>query len=183
MRKPRFKPSIDRLEKRDVPATWGIPWPDAPHLTLSFVPDGTSIEGQPSQLFRKLDAQLGAGHWESSILDAFQTWAKNSNINIGVVPDGGQPEGTLGPAQGDPRFGDIRVSAAPLPPGVVAVTSPFDPGTGTTSGDLILNSSYDFDSKGKDSYDLFTVALHEAGHSFGFADSQDPSSFMYDVYG
>ncbi len=144
------------------------------------MPDGTRVQGQSSQLFSKLDSQLGAGHWETAILDAFQTWAENSNINVGQVADGGQPEGIAGPAQGDARFGDIRISAIPLPADVAAITSPYDPGTGTISGDMILNSNDDFSSAS--GYDLFTVALHEAGHVFGFADSSDPTSFMYDVY-
>lgn len=180
LRKQTRRPRLEALERRDVPATWGIPWPQADHLTLSFMPDGSSVRGQASQLFGTLDAQLGAGKWESAILDAFQTWAANSNINVGQVADGGQPLGVAGPAQGDARFGDIRVSAVPLPAGVVAITAPHDPGTGTVSGDMILNSNADFGSAA--GYDLFTVALHEAGHSFGFADSGDPSSFMYDVY-
>ena len=171
---------IENLERRDVPATWGIPWPEAQHLTLSFVPDGTSVEGQSSQLFKTLDSQLGAGKWEATILNAFQTWAENSNINIGLVADGGEPLGTTGAAQGEPRFGDIRISAAPLAQGVAAITSPYNPSSGTLSGDMILNSNDNFTSQS--GYDLFTVALHEAGHVFGFADSSSPSSFMYNVY-
>ena len=171
---------LEALERRDVPATWGIAWPDAQHLTLSFVPDGTAVEGQSSQLFGTLNFQLGTGNWESTILNAFQTWAVTSNINVGQVGDGGQAEGVAGPAQGDARFGDIRVSAIPLPAGVVAITSPYDPATGTFSGDMILNSNDNFNSS--TGYDLFTVALHEAGHVFGFADSSNPSSFMYNVY-
>ena len=174
----RFHP--EPLERRDVPATWGVPWPQAEHLTLSFMPDGSSVDGQSSQLFQLLDGQLGAGKWEQTILDAFQTWAENSNINIGQVADGGQPFGVAGPTQGDAQFGDIRVSAIPLPAGVVAITSPYSAGGGTAAGDMILNSNLSFNSG--PGYDLFTVALHEAGHSFGFADSPDPSSFMYDVY-
>ena len=174
------RPNLEHLERRDVPATWGIAWPEAQHLTLSFVPDGTSAQGQSSQLFQKLDAQLGAGKWESSILNAFQTWAENSNINIGQVADGGQPLGTAGAAQGDPRFGDIRVSAIPLPSSVAAITAPYDPSTGTFSGDVILNSNDNFSTQS--GHDLFTVALHEAGHVYGFADSSDRTSFMYDVY-
>ena len=116
-RKRTRRPSLEALERRDVPATWGVTWPAADHLTLSFMPDGASVNGQSSQLFQTLDGQLGAGKWEAAILGAFQTWAENSNINIGQVADGGQPEGVAGPAQGDARFGDIRVSAVPLPAG------------------------------------------------------------------
>lgn len=174
----RARPNLEGLERRDVPATWGIPWPEAQHLTLSFAPDGTQVDGQSSQLFGKLDGQLGAGSWESTILGAFQAWAVNSNINVGEVADGGQPFGTAGPPQGDPRFGDIRVSAIPLPAGVAAITAPYDPATGTFSGDMILNSTTDFSSR--TGLDLFEVALHEAGHTFGFGDSPNPSSFMYD---
>ncbi|HEY2157433.1 MAG TPA: matrixin family metalloprotease, partial [Isosphaeraceae bacterium] len=84
--------------------------------------------------------------------------------------------------QGDARFGDIRISAAPLSPGVVAIGTPYDPSTGTLSGDIIINSNADFNPSDPGSYDLYTVVLHEAGHVFGFADSPDPSSFMYNVY-
>jgi hypothetical protein len=47
---------IERLEERAVPATFGVPWADPSRLTLSFAPDGTSVAGQPSALFKTLDA-------------------------------------------------------------------------------------------------------------------------------
>jgi hypothetical protein len=173
---------MEGLEMRDLPATWGIPWADPQHLTMSFAPDGTNAFGQPSTLFHQLNGQLGTGTWESTILRAVQTWASEGDINVGLVSDGGEPIGTAGAAQGDPRFGDIRISAAPLSPGVVAVGTPYDPSTGTLSGDIIINSNADFNPSDPGSYDLYTVVLHEAGHVFGFADSPDPSSFMYNVY-
>ncbi len=176
------RPRIEMLEDRRVPATWGVPWADPQHLTASFVPDGTMARGQSSQLYQSLDAELGVGNWEPTILRALQTWAVNSNINVGLVADGGQPLGIAGPAQGDARFGDIRISAEPLPADVVAITSPYSPAYGTTSGDIILNSNDDFNPADPGSYDLFTVALHEAGHVFGFADSTDPANFMYNLY-
>ena len=37
------QPQLETLEDRTVPVTWGNPWPDALHLTLSFAPDGTNI--------------------------------------------------------------------------------------------------------------------------------------------
>ena len=109
--KRRHRLHIESLEDRRVPATWGIPWADPQHLTASFVPDGTAVPGQTSHLFQTLDSQLGAGKWESTILKALQTWAVNSNINVGLVADGGQAVGIAGPAEGDARFGDIRISA------------------------------------------------------------------------
>ncbi len=87
-----------------------------------------------------------------------------------------------GPAQGDARFGDVRIAAEPLPADVVAITTPHNPAYGTMSGDIVLNSNLDFNPKDLGSYDLYTVALHEAGHVFGFADSPDPANFMYNVY-
>ena len=179
-RKRRLR--VEWLEDRRVPATWGIAWPDPQHLIASFVPDGTSARGESSQLYQTLDAEVGVGAWEPKILGALQTWAVNSNINIGLVADGGQPLGVAGPAEGDARFGDIRISAEPLPSDVLAITTPYSPAYGTNSGDIILNSNVDFNPNDPGSYDLYTVALHEAGHVFGFADSTDPTSFMYNVY-
>jgi len=179
-RRARF--SVEGLEDRNLMATWGMPWVDPQHLTLSFTPDGTSVAGGQSQLFQTFDTELGAGNWEKTLLKGVQTWAANANINVSVVGDGGEAIGSPGPAQGDPRFGDIRVAAAPLATGVLATSSPYDPSMGTFSGDLILNTSYDWNPADAGSYDLLTVALHESGHLFGFADSSDPTAFMYNVY-
>ena len=176
------RPRIESLEARQVMATWGVPWADAQHITASFVPDGTSARGQSSALYQTFDSQLGRGNWQAPILKAIQTWAQNSNINVGLVADGGQPLGVAGPAQGDARFGDVRIVAEPLPADVVAITTPYNSAYGTMSGDMIFNSNLDFNPKDAGSYDLYTVALHEAGHIFGFADSSDPANFMYNVY-
>ncbi len=178
----RNRLAFESLEARDLPATWGIPWADPQHLTVSLAPDGTDVFGQSNTLFKVLDSQLGAGNWEATVLRAVETWASGANINVGLVSDGGEAIGTAGPAQGDPRFGDIRISAAPMAAGVLAVGTPYDPSTGTLSGDIILNSNVDFNPDDSGSYDLYTIVLHEAGHVFGFADSSDPSSFMYNVY-
>jgi hypothetical protein len=176
---------FEALEDRSLPSTFHIPWADPNHLTLSFAADGTGTPLGANSLSATL-AQTGGttAEWQRVILRAFQTWAANANIDIGLVADGGQAFGALGAVQGDRRFGDIRVGAAPLSPKVVSNTSPFS-WTGTTfSGDMILNSRHSYSLAGQPgAFDLFTVALHEAGHSFGLPDqSTDPTSVMWAWY-
>jgi hypothetical protein len=167
---------VESLESRDTPTVFGTPWPDGEHLTLSFAPDGTSISGAPSNL-QQLLSQLGPQS-EYDVLESFQTWAVNANLNIGLVSDNGAAFGTGRAVQGDQRFGDIRIGGIPLASDVIAITTPytlFD----ESSGDVVVNTAAGFGSNG---YDLSTVLLHEAGHAFGLPDNNDPASVMYTYY-
>src|SRR5947208_3118526 len=131
----------EQLEGRDVPATFGTPWPDPSHLTASFAPDGTAADGTPSALFQAFHAAMPAANWQLEILKALQTWAVQTPINIGIVADGGQAIGSGGAIQGDSRFGDIRLYGRPLAPDVAALNSPYDPDAGTRSGDIQFNTA------------------------------------------
>src|SRR6516165_6894083 len=184
MAKLRKKLNLEVLEDRLVPTLWGVAWPNPGHLTLSFVPDGTSASSFQSNLFQTLNGVGSTAAWEQEILRAYQTWAINSNLNIGVVADGGQPMGIAGAAQGDPRFGDSRVAMAYMPSDThLGDTSPFELSGSTWDGDMLLNSAYNFGINGAGQYDLFSVALHEGGHVFGFADqTADPTSALYTYY-
>src|SRR5262245_34478465 len=139
-RPPRL--TVTHLENRCTPAAFGNPWPDAARLTLSFAPDGTDAGGTSSRLFALLDG-LGSG-WQLEALRAFQTWAVNANVNVGLAADGGQPLGADGAPQGDARFGDVRLAAVPLTAEVAALAVPFDPAAGTWAGDVLLNSAAPF---------------------------------------
>src|SRR6516164_9768478 len=127
---------VERLEDRCTPATFGNPWPDPEHLTLSFVPDGTQVGHTTSNLFQTLNAVAPTKTWQMEILRAFQTWAAAANINIAVVPDQGLPLGSTGAIQGDSRFGDIRIAAYPMAQTAEAFAAPFEVDAGTWSGDV-----------------------------------------------
>src|SRR5262249_7597953 len=135
-----FRPGLETLEGRRVPAQFGVPWHDPEHLSVSFVPDGTLIAGDRSSLFGLLDGTETTATRQGEILRAFQTWADAARVNFSVVPDDGTPLGAPGPDQGDSRFGDIRIGARPMSPEVLAISVPHDPFlSGTWSGDILLN--------------------------------------------
>jgi hypothetical protein len=162
---------VESLESRDTPAAFGTAWPDGQHLTLSFAPDSTAIDGSSSTL-----GTLGAAA-RLPILTAFQTWAVQAGLNIGLVGDDGSLFGTGGSVQGDPRFGDIRVGGLNLPSDILAATAPYNL-FDNYSGDVVVNTS-SFRLGGPD---LYTVLLQEAGHALSIGNSPDPASVMYEYY-
>src|SRR6516162_5252150 len=111
----RCQPSLEHLEDRVVPYNLsGSKWASA-NVTYSFMPDGTQLyNGSTSSLFATLNAVAPTATWEAEIDRAIQAWASVSGLTLTRVSDDGGSEGCAGLAQGDPRFGDIRIGAMPM---------------------------------------------------------------------
>ena len=166
-----------------MPATFGVPWANPTAVTVSFAPDGADVDGSPNQLGALMaHSGLSPSVWQGQILKAIQAWAAQANLNVGVVGDDGSPIGTSGYDQADSRFGDIRIFAIPLSSSNLAITTPPGDLGGTRTGDIILNSNYNFGVGTSAQYDLYTVLLQESGHEFGVANSSNTSSAMYEFY-
>ena len=102
-------------------------------------------------------------------------------MNLALVSDGGEPDGTNGDQQDDPRFGDIRIGMVPLPSGVLAETFLPPPANGgTDAGDILFNSTVNWQINSN--YDLMTVAAHEFGHALGLGESSVSTAVMYGTY-
>lgn len=185
------------LECRRVLAAFGTPWPDPRSLTVSFPPDDVAIGAYTNVARFGFDQVADRREWQEAVLRAFQTWAVETNLNIGLSTDRGDPFGTIGLAQNDPRFGDFRVGAFPQS-GVLANTLPYQTRSGSWAGDVLFNSDTRFFVADREDHvstvdvpqpneqgvpvELFSVALHEAGNALGLPDLNQPDAVMHQTY-
>ncbi len=150
------------------------------HLTYSIPADGVYWNHGVNAINSSFDQLLGS-QWRTAIAQAISEWSSVANIDIAQVPDQGLDFDYGGLAQGDPRFGDIRIGGYNFQnPVVMAVTATPPPFGYTQAGDVQVNLGLNW-NLGRD-YDFQTVILHELGHSLGLEHSTDPGSMMFEQY-
>ncbi|HMF37506.1 MAG TPA: matrixin family metalloprotease [Isosphaeraceae bacterium] len=151
-------------------------------ITYSFMPDGTSLGGVPSNLQATLNAHFATANWQAQIADAAAVWEKVANVNFSQVSDNGSPLGVSGNQQDDPRFGDIRIGGYAMSSSILAFAYlPPKANGGTDAGDIFFNTAQSWQINGT-TYDLMTVAIHELGHALGMGHSTDTAAAMYPAY-
>jgi predicted Zn-dependent protease len=184
----RFRPTWEALEGRQMLSGLGTDytlmggqWDNTRPITFSFAPDGVSWDNGTNVVNAKLDSEFGGTGWQALVAEALQTWASVTNLNFVEVGDGTFDFNASGVAQGDPKFGDIRIGGSDSSgSSTIAQTYGPPPDGKTGAGDVDLNTAYDFSPTSK--FDLETIILHEIGHSLGLGESPQPSSVMYTYY-
>jgi hypothetical protein len=148
-------------------------WP-ATDLTYSFMRDGTLLkDGQHSAMYAHMQSLgISVEVWQGEFRRAVAQWDAASPLTFTEVSDDGSPQGTAGLAQGDQRFGDIRIGAGSYE--VLAFA--WYPSRTTLSGDIQISTRHPFHVGTP--FDLFSLFLHESGHSVGLRHSSDTTSVM-----
>ena len=135
---------------------------------------GVSLHYFFQSLTEKLDENMVRGEIER----AFREWARYTNLTLSPVQQAGLTRSIdilfARGAHGDPYpFNG--------PGGVLAHTFyPSPPNAEPVAGDMHFNADEDWHIGS--SIDLFTVALHEAGHALGLGHTDQPGAVMYPYY-
>jgi hypothetical protein len=142
-------------------------------LTWSFVPDGVIVDGQPSELFARLDSQFasagGRARWVALFEECFARWALLSGTSYTRIRNGANDwdDGGTWDSPGSSARGDVRIAMI-VQDGVNGVLAyNYYP----RNGDMVLDRAENWASSSNNYRFLRNVVMHEHGHGIGLRHS------------
>ncbi len=135
-------------------------------LTYSFVPDGVIIDGEPSQLYARMNQLFNNNEqlWQSKFAEVFARWAELSGLQYLQVSDDGAPFGQSSPGQLGVR-GDVRIGSIPIDGASGVLAYDYFPDI----GDMVLDASEAWGSPTQNYIFLRNIVAHEHGHGWGLS--------------
>lgn len=133
-------------------------------LTYSFVPDGTSIEGDPSVLFSMLNAEFGTQEaWQNQFASMFASWGALTGNTYVQVSDDGAAWGQGSPGVIGAR-GDVRIASTVMDGSSGVLAYNFFP----NRGEMVLDADENWGSAANNYRFIRNIIAHEHGHGLGF---------------
>jgi len=147
------------------------------NVTWSLMADGISCLGtfEPNPCTISALSSFMPNGFQTEIERAFSLWSSVANITFSMVADGGEPLG------GTPAS-DIRIGGHVFDGPRKVLAHAYYPTGSNVGGDLHFDIAENWGINGSKYYDVFSVAVHEIGHSIGLGHSRVGASIMFRNY-